>query len=157
MRTPQAFTALLAASLVAACAGTTDGPAREFVAITLKASAPVAGKIGRAYLMPQDEGTRVLVEVSGVPPQISTRPVHLYTFVYEGACGKLADKPAYALVERVLAQSPSSAGMVPLAGPFTVSNTVPLPMQKLREGDYAIVVKTSPADGNLEIFCGETR
>jgi hypothetical protein len=95
--------------------------------------------------------------VSGVPPQVSTRPVHLYTFIYDGVCGKLGPDPAYSLLERVLASSPSSAGMVPLAGPFTVSNTAPLPMQKLRDGNYAIVVKTSPADGNREIFCGNVR
>ena len=27
----------------------------------------------------------------------------------------------------------------------------------LRAGGYAIVVRTSPADGNLEIFCGDIR
>jgi len=157
MRMPRAFPVLLVTSLVSACAGTTDAPAREFVTVTLNPAPRVAGEIGRAFLMPQDEGTRVLIEVSGVPPLVSTRPVRLYTFVYPGACGKLADKPAYALLDRVIAQSPSSAGMVPLSGPFTVSNTAPLPMEKLREGNYAIVVKTSPADGNLEIFCGDVR
>jgi hypothetical protein len=147
----------MTAGLVAACAGTTEAPSREFVTITLQATGNVAGKVGRAYLMPQDEGTRVLVEVSGVPPQISSRPVHLYTFIYAGACAKRGDRPAYALVDRVLAQSPSSSGMAPLAGPFTVSNTAPLPMEQLRAGNYAIVVKTAPADGDLEIFCGEVK
>ena len=77
----------------------------------------------------------------------------LYTFIYQGVCGKRGPEPTYALLERVLAQSPSS--MASFRGPLTISNTAPLPMQKLRDGNYAIVVKTAPADGSIEIFCGD--
>jgi hypothetical protein len=28
-------------------------------------------------------------------------------------------------------------------------------MQELRDGNYAIVVKNAPADGSIEIFCGD--
>jgi hypothetical protein len=154
---PMLLAGLVVAGLVSSCAGTTDAPSREFDTVMLQATSYVAGSIGRAFLMPEGEGTRVLIEVSGVPPQVSTRPVHLYTFIYDGSCGKRGAEPAYSLLERVLASSPSSAGMAPLAGPFMVSNTAPLPLQKLREGNYAIVVRTSPADGNREIFCGDVR
>jgi hypothetical protein len=151
------LTGPIVAVLAGACAGTTDTPSREFVTVPLQAAPQVAGHWGRAYLMPQGEGTRVLIEVSGVPPQISSRPVHLYTFVYEGTCGELPREPAFALLRRVLAQSPSSTGMMPAIGPFTVSNTAPLAFDRLRDRNYAFVVRTSPADGDLEIFCGNAR
>ena len=154
MRTTHPAMAMAATVLVAACAGTPAAPSRGFVTIVLQATPRNAGQIGRAFLMPQNEGTRVQIEVSGVPPEVSTRPVHLYTFIYEGNCGKLSPQPAYALLDRVLAQSPTSSAIVPAGGPFTVSNTAPLSIDKLRAGRYAIAVKTSPADGDVEIFCG---
>lgn len=144
-------------ALLTACGGPSDGPSREFIAVPLQATAQAAGEIGRAFLLPEGEGTRVRIEVSGVPPEVTSRPVHLYTLIYEGSCDRLGAQPAYALTERVLAQSPSVGAIAPAAGPFTVSNTAPIPLEKLRAGEFAIVVKTSPADGNWEIFCGNVR
>jgi hypothetical protein len=156
MRTPISLAGLIVPALLSACAGTADSPGRELVTVQLQPASEVAGEIGRAFLMPQGEGTRVQIEVTGVP-QLTTRPVHLYTFVYEGPCGKLAAQPAYVLFDRVLAQS-SGTGVVSLGGPpFTVSNTAPVPLQKLRAGNFAIVVKTSPADGDREIYCGDVK
>jgi hypothetical protein len=67
----------------------------------------------------------------------------------------LPAKPAHALTGRVLAQSGRTAGGgTPVAGPFTVANTVALPLDGLRRARYAIVIRTSPADGDVEIFCG---
>jgi hypothetical protein len=155
MRTPLSL--LILPALLCACAGTADAPSREFVTIPLAPTPQVAGEIGRAFLLPEGEGTRVQIEVSGVPPQVTTRPVHLYSFVYEGACGKLGAKPAYSLLERVIAQSGSGAGAASPGGMFAVSNVAPIPLQKLRAGNFAVVVKTSPEDGNIEIYCGNVR
>jgi hypothetical protein len=149
------FPTLIVAGLLTACAATADAPSSNIVTITLQATPRNAGTIGRAFLMAEGTGTRVLIEVSGVPPQVSTRPVHLYTYVYAGTCNPLAPQPAYALLDRVLAQSPTSSAIVPAGGPFTVSNTAPMPLEKFRAGPYAIVVKTSPADGDVAIFCGD--
>lgn len=151
------LTGAVVAALLCTCAGSADGPSREVVTVPLEATTQAAGEIGRAYLLPEGAGTRVQIEVSGVPPQTTTRPVHLYTFIYEGSCDRLGPQPAYALTERVLAQSPSVGAVAPAAGPFTVSNTAPIALEKLRAGGFAIVVKTSPADGNWEIFCGNVR
>jgi hypothetical protein len=152
MRTPISLAGMIVPALLSACAGTADSPGRELVTIQLQPSSEVAGEIGRAFLMPEAEGTRVQIEVTGVP-QLTTRPVHLYTFVYVGPCGRLGAQPAYVLFDRVLAQSGS--GVVALGGPpFTVSNTAPVPLQQLRAGNFVIVVKTSPADGDREIYCG---
>jgi hypothetical protein len=128
--------------------------AADFTTITLQATRRNAGEIGRAFLMPDGNGTRVQIEVSGVPPQVASRPIHLYTFIHDGRCDKRGEQPAYALLDCVIAGSPRSSGIAPAAGPFTVSNSAPLTFDRLRAGPYAIVVRTAPADGDVEIFCG---
>ncbi len=144
--------------VIAACALAAGAPpvgaAGNVVTVRLQATARNAGQIGRAFLIAQGLETRVEVEVSGVPPQVSSRPVHLYTFIYEGTCEQRSARPAFSLLDRVLAQSPASSGIVPAGGPFTISNTAPLPLQDLKARAHAIVVTTSPADGGVEIFCG---
>jgi hypothetical protein len=137
-----------------AVAAATIGAAGDVVTVVLQATPRNAGQIGRAFLIAQGSQTRVQVEVSGVPPQVSSRPVHLYTFIYEGTCYQRSAQPAFSLLGRVLAQSPASSGIVPAGGPFTISNTAPVPLEKLRREAHAIVVTTSPADGSVEIFCG---
>jgi hypothetical protein len=130
----------------------TDGAAADAVYVTLQATQRNAGQIGRAFLLPEGTGTRVQVEVSGVPPMLATRPVHLYTYLYKGRCDQRSAEPAFALLDRVLAQTP--AGTPSARGPFTVSNPVRLPFERVTAGPYAIVIKTSPADGSVDIFCG---
>ncbi len=132
--------------------GCTDVMGNGVVSIPLVATSRNAGEIGRAFLSPLGAETGVTVELSGVPPQVVSRPVHLYTFLYDGRCDALPAKPVQALTERVLAQSVT--GTPPVGGPFTISNTAPLPLDALRRAHYAIVVRTSPADGDVAIFCG---
>jgi hypothetical protein len=135
------------------CAGRTE----DVVSVTLLATPVNAGQIGRAFLVPRGASTDVNIEVSGVPPLFASRPVHLYTFLYQGRCDALPPKPAHALTERVLAQSPRTPGALPPGGPFTVSNTSPLPLDVLLGANYAIVIRTSPADGDVELFCGAVK
>jgi hypothetical protein len=40
-------------------------------------------------------------------------------------------------------------------GPFTLEKTVPVSMNVLRSSPYAIVVRTSSADGNVDNDCRE--
>jgi hypothetical protein len=140
--------------VVLALMGCADRTQDSVISIPLIATSHNAGEIGRAFLIPRGTETGVVVEVSGVPPQFTSRPVHLYTFLYEGRCDSLPPKPAHALTDRVLAQRGSTAGATPASGPFTISNTVAMSLESLRRGGYAIVIRTSPADGNVEIFCG---
>jgi len=135
--------------VLAACA---TAQAADTIYVTLLPTTTNKGQVGRAFLLPDGKGTRVQVEVSGVPPMLSTRPVHLYTYLYSGRCDRRSAAPAFALLDRVLAQTPSGAGNA--RGPFTVSNTAPLPFERLTAGPYAIVVQTSPADGSIDLFCG---
>ena len=139
----------LAVSLLA-CA---DGAREAVLTVPLVATARNAGEIGRAFLISRGAVTDVVVEVSGVPPLIASRPVHLYTYLYEGRCDALPPKSRFALTDRVLAQRAAGAGL-PAGGPFTVSNTVPLALDALRRAHHAIAIRTSSADGNVEIFCG---
>ena len=148
------ISSLLAPALaLTGCAGRTG----DVVTVTLLATPTNAGQIGRAFLVPRGASTDVNVEVSGVPPLFTSRPVHLYTFLYQGRCDALPPKPAHALTERVLAQSPRTPGVLPLGGPFTVANTIPLSLDALLGGNYSIVIRTSPADGDLPLFCGAVK
>jgi hypothetical protein len=142
----------LAVAVCTLAAGATGAEAADTTFVTLQPTTTNRGQIGRAFLLPEGKGSRIQIEVSGVPAMLSTRPVHLYTYLYAGTCDRRSKEPAFSLLTRVLAQSPS--GGTSVRGPFTVSNTAPLPFDRLTAGPYAIVVRTSPADGNLDIFCG---
>lgn len=143
--------ALGAVALLAGCAGVERGP---LVEVPLRATTINAGQVGRATLVAVGERTEVAVWVSGVPPLLSSRPVHLYTFLYPGSCASPGAAPAYSLTANVLAQSPSSTAIAPAGGPFTITNLVNAPFATIARGPLALRVFTSPADGNREIFCG---
>lgn len=145
--------------VLAGCAGAdwkgTDKAGGESIAVRLTATRANTGEIGLAMLTPLRGETGVTVEVSGVPGH-STRPVHLYTYIHEGSCGALNPTPAYTLNDRVLAESFSTLAMAASAGPpFKVSNIAPVPLATLRSRQHAVVVRSAPADGNRDIFCGE--
>ena len=99
-----------------------------------------AGHIGEASFAAQGGATNIVLTLSGVPSQV-TRPVNLYTYIYEGTCGNLNPKPAYSLNEVVLAraESPSGAG-------FTLNKLAPVPLEKLRSGRYAVAVRAQAPD-----------
>jgi len=101
----------------------------------------------------QGDKTLIVLNISGVPPWV-VRPVQLYTFIYTGSCAKHGATPAYALNAIVQANFSGNGGP---SGPFTLEKTAPIAMDALRSGDYAIVVRTSPADGNVDIFCGNIK
>jgi len=147
------LTALLASSLLSGCAASPDIRRDDSVNIALSAARINAGETGRAILVPLGDRTQVTVIVSGVPVELASRPVHLYTFIYKGTCGSSAEPPAYALNERVLTQSTTST----VGGPLTITNVAPVAIHLLQRQPHAIRVMTSPADGNREIFCGDIR
>ena len=104
-------------------------------------AAPInAGQTGRAVLTPLGDKTQATIIVSGVPPELVARPVHLYTFLYAGSCGNRASKPSYALTERVLAETPASSPVAPVRGPLTVSNVAPISIDALQRDGYAVGV-----------------
>ena len=143
-----------AVALPCGCAATNDNRGSDdMVTFTLQAGPRNLGETGKALMGPRGDKTVVMLNISGVPPWV-VRPVQLYTFVYAGSCAAHGTTPAYALNEIVSAGLLSNNGM---SGPFTLEKTVPLPMNTIRSGNYAIVVRTSPADQNVDIYCGDMK
>ena len=160
-------TVLLAFSFGLMCCGVmlpaladTASPSKsELVTLRLVATKYNAGNIGKAILVPQDDKTAVTIELSGVP-NYTSRPIHLYAYIYDGSCGNRNAKPRYALTDRVLADSllVRPARLEPIGaflGPVELKERIPVAFQTFRATLYAISVRTAPADGDREIFCGD--
>jgi len=144
---------VIAAALNCGCAQTADNRRSDTVSFVLKADPTSAGETGRAFMTAQGDRTLINLTISGVPPWVA-RPIQLFAFVYAGSCAKHDAAPAYALNDTVQVNAQNA---IDLSGPFTLSKTLPVPMATLRTGEYAIVLRTSPADGNRNILCGDMR
>jgi hypothetical protein len=141
--------AIVVAGALCGCAAA-PGSADKFN-IRLTAGPTNAGHIVEASFAPQGDATDIVLTLSGVPSQV-TRPVQLYTYIHQGECGKLSPKPAYSLNQVVLARATTTG-----SPGFTLDKLAPVPLQKLRSGGYAIVVRTQAPDLDQEIFCGNIR
>lgn len=119
--------------------------------VRLTAGPNNAGQVGEASFAAQGNATNIVLTLSGVSSRV-TRPVHLYTYIHEGTCGNLSPKPAYSLNEVILARATSPGGPG-----FTLDKLAPVPLQKLRSGGYAIVVRTQAPDLDQEMFCGNIK
>lgn len=75
-------------------------------------------------------------------------PPRLYTFINKGSCEQ-PGPAAYAMNDKVNTQS--AAG----AGGWSFYRSAPITMPDLLSGKYSVVVRTSPEDGNVDIFCGD--
>jgi hypothetical protein len=145
--------ALLAGYILMPRALAADSSQSVLLTVPLTAARANAGEIGRVLLIPvNDKTTEVVLEVSGVP-QMTTRPVHLYTYIHDGTCGRPSPKPVYSLNRRVRADTlpPSPTGS---QGLYTVRNRIDVSLTTLRQGPRAIVVKSAPQDGDVVLFCG---
>jgi hypothetical protein len=146
------LTVTLIAVLVVGCAATADSPrAPGTLTFPIGATQRNAGETGSALMGPQGDKTVIRLTISGVPPWVA-RPVQLYTFVYAGSCSEHAVRPVYALNEIVQAQLLGNGGR---NGPYTLEKTVPASIDALRSAPHALVIRTSPADGNVDIYCGD--
>lgn len=134
------------AGWLAGCAAG-GGESSRFVSLSLQATQENAGAIGQIALVDQGDRTGMDFFISGVPT-FTPRPVNLLTFIYPGTCAALGEKPAYSL-NRTTQTSRSGGG-------WRFSRAAPVALQTLREGDFAVVVQTTPAGHSLIIFCAET-
>lgn len=126
----------------------------QVLIVPLQAVGPNVGRIGHAMLTAHPEQTSVTLRLSGVPSYV-TRPVHLYTYIREGACGASHARDVHALTGRVLASPVARpAAMAAYRGPIMLTNVAPVPLETLLQTPHAIDVRTHPADGNQSIFCG---
>lgn len=138
--------AVALAGLLAGCVST--GGDKEVLTIRLEAGHQNAGAIAEASLVGRGDVTGITYLISGVPAGV-TRPVQLYTFIYSGTCARLSAEPAYSMNNTTQA-TPTSSG-------WTLSKEVPVALSDLLSESRALVVRTSPADGNIDIFCGDVR
>ncbi|MCY1260202.1 hypothetical protein D3C76_1053380 [compost metagenome] len=139
--------ALLIASAGLLAYGTATG---QVIAVPLEAAPAFAGHIGQAILKDRGSETSVNLYYSGAPDNAAL-PLHLYAYIYPGSCESPGAQPAYELNRIVTTQHDFFGDTTGL------SRTAPVSMDELRSGDYSIVLRSSPADGNQDLFCGEIR
>jgi len=143
------LTWLVIAGCITACSTTPETQSnKQVVDIPLAASPQNKGEVARATLAAQGDETGMLFFISGVPTG-TTLPVRLYTYIYPGSCGALGAKPAYEMNKTVITDRLANE-----AAGLTLSRKAPVALNVLRSNGYAIVVRTSPQDGHLDIFCG---
>lgn len=140
--------AVSATLLTFALSGCTSHGGGEHVQMRLTGTAKNAGRIGQATLSPRGELTDVSIFVSGVPFGV-TLPVRLFAYVYPGSCAARGEQPSYALNNTVLTEHRGSADG------WRLSRIARAPLTKLRAAPHALVLRTAPADGSQDIFCGE--
>lgn len=138
------LSAMALAGLLMGCAGTAGD--REVLTIDLTAGQQNAGAIARASLVGRGDITDITYRISGVPARVS-RPLQLQTFIYSGSCTQLSAEPAYSM-NNTTQTTRTAAG-------WMLSRQVPVSLGDLRSEPHALVVRTSPADGNSDIFCGD--
>ena len=145
------LTPLIVAGAIQGCSTPpVDGGGDQPVSVPLAAGPHNVGQLGQATLTASGDGTAISFFIGGVPAG-TTRPLHLYPFLYPGSCQRLGAMPAYEMNETV------TTNPVARWRGWTFSRRVPVAPSALRAGGYAIVVRTSPADGSLDIFCGDLR
>ena len=146
MNTRTWFAALLTAGLLTGCAGSVGN--KSMVDITLNPGPINLGQTGMAVFVDKGAQTALDLTLGGVPSGVST-PLQLQVFIYPGTCASLGDHSAYSLNEDTQAFD-GQAGWV-------MSKVIPVGLGALLASPYSIEIRTSPADGNQEIFCGDIR
>lgn len=133
---------VVAAGVVSGCASRT-----EIVDIPLKATPENAQHIARATLSPVGNHTSVWLTVGGVPHDMAVSS-RLDSAIYAGSCEHLGAQPAYETTQANSVDYPS------LAPRTRYWAQAPVALSELTKGDYALLVRTSPADGSRALFCG---
>ncbi|MCO6056598.1 hypothetical protein NG726_07905 [Pseudomonas sp. MOB-449] len=141
---------IIAAFVLCGCASPAGEAKKELLEVRLNATPKNAGRIAQATLVPRGDETSISFVISGVP-SFTTRPVRLYTFIYPGSCVHPGASPAYELNNTVTTERHFKGDV------WRMSKSAPVPLSTLRSGDYSLVLRTTPADGNYDIFCGDIR
>ncbi|WP_092304421.1 hypothetical protein [Pseudomonas sp. NFIX28] len=115
--------------------------------LPLAATHKNSGHVATTTLTGVGNQTNFDFNVTGVP--IGTiMPPRLYTFINNGSCQQ-PGPAAYAMNDKVDTQSATGAGG------WSFYRSAPITMPDLLSGNYSVVVRTSPEDGNVDIFCGD--
>ncbi|WP_408597360.1 hypothetical protein [Pseudomonas sp. PLMAX] len=133
---------VVAVGTISGCASRTD-----VVDVPLDATPQNAEHIARATLSPVGNQTSIWLTVGGVPHDMAVSS-RLDTAIYAGSCQQLGAQPAYRTRQANSVDYPSLA-------PRTQHwAQAPVALIELTKGGYALLVRTSPADGSRELFCG---
>ncbi|CAI8726469.1 hypothetical protein SOP85_17880 [Pseudomonas sp. YuFO20] len=133
---------VVAVGTISACASRND-----VVDVPLDATPQNAEHIARATLSPVGNQTSIWLTVGGVPHDMAVSS-RLDTAIYAGSCQQLGAQPAYRTRQANSVDYPSLA-------PRTQHwAQAPVALSELTKGGYALLVRTSPADGSRELFCG---
>ncbi|MEG2005402.1 MAG: hypothetical protein RR014_05125 [Bilophila sp.] len=136
---------LIATVVMSGCTNT----ASQIVTVPLLATPQNLGQIANATLASQGNQTGFTFVISGVPSG-TLRPLNLYTSIHEGTC-KQTGPVAYTMNDRISTNRMSSTRG------WTYSRNAPVALSALLSGNYFVVVTTTPADGNVDIFCGDIK
>ncbi len=137
--------ALIATVMVFGCTTSSN----QTVTIPLNATQRNLGQIANTTLAIQGNQTAFSFVISGVPSG-TLRPLNLYTFINKGSC----ERPgpiAYAMNDQI------NTNRISATRGWTYSRSAPVAMSELLSGGYSVVVRTTPADGNVDIFCGDIK
>jgi hypothetical protein len=144
-------TTWLALAVALGCTAATsaaDDTVNSPLTFPMKATPRNAGRIGQVTLVAQKGQTELMFVVSGVPAG-TVVPADIDTYIYPGTCASHGDEPAYVI------RSPYARGDRLLTRPNTMTRVVPVLLGDLTSADHAIVLRTGPEDGLVEIFCGD--
>ena len=137
--------ALLAAAIIVGCTNSSS----QTVTVPLNATPRNGGQIANATLAVQGNETAFSFVVSGVPSG-TLRPLNLYTSINKGSCER-PGSVAYAMNDRI------NTNRISATRGWTYSRSAPVALSELLSGGYYLVVRTTPADGNVDIFCGDIK
>lgn len=137
--------ALLAAAIIVGCTNSSS----QTVTVPLNATPRNGGQIANTTLAVQGNETAFSFVVSGVPSG-TLRPLNLYTSINKGSCER-PGSVAYAMNDRI------NTNRISATRGWTYSRSAPVALSELLSGGYYLVVRTTPADGNVDIFCGDIK
>ncbi|WP_131108699.1 hypothetical protein [Pseudomonas sp. Sample_10] len=135
------LTALLIAVSLSGCTRSSNQP----VTLPLTATQQNAGQIAHTTLTDVDNETNFNFYISGVPTG-TTMPLRIFTFVNRGNCQQ-PGPVAYEMNDRITTQRSAQAG-------WTFERVAPISVADLLSEHYSVVVRTTPEDGSVDLFCG---
>lgn len=115
--------------------------------LPLAATHSNVGQSANTTLTAEGNQTNLDFYITGVPTGTILLP-RIYTFINKGSCQQ-PGPVAYAMNDKV--NTRNEAG----ANGWSFYRNAPVAMSELLSGNYSIVVRTSPEDGSVDIFCGD--
>lgn len=137
------LTAILVTASLLGCSSSS----KHSMTLPLTATHQNAGQIANTTPTAVNNETNFDFYISGAPPEGTTLPLRVYTFVNKGSCQQ-PGPVAFDMNNRITTQRTAEAG-------WAFYRSAPIPVPDLMSGKYAVVVRTTPEDGSIDIFCGD--